>query len=117
MAEDLLDHWIRILRPLFPKNAWMVGRISREDHVIQIDWRLESNPNLPQKRSRKIEITIQEEAVDVYLNKTKSEQALSEINMKNWITEKYMTFDPEPDTTSYKGVSMDRWRISKEVLG
>jgi len=117
MAEDLLDYWLRIVRPLFPANAWIVGQISKGDHVIQIDWRLECDPHLPQKRSRKIEITIQEEAIDGYLSKTKAEKTISDINMKNWISERYMEFDPEHDAKSYRAVSTDRWRIPKDVLG
>ena len=117
MAEDILDHWLRIVKTHFPANAWIVGQISKGNHVIQIDWRLESDPNLPQKRSRKIEITIQEEVIDGYLNKTKAEQALSDLNVRNWISKQYMGFDPEPDAKSYRAVSIDRWRITKDVLG
>lgn len=116
MAEDLLDYWIRIFRPLFPVNAWMVGRISGEDHVIQIDWRLESDPRLPRKRSRKIEIIIPAEAIGCYLDKTKAEQASAEARMKNWISEHYVNFDPEHDARSSRAVYAEKWRFSAAVL-
>ena len=117
MAEDLLDYWLRIVRPVFPENAWIIGRISKGDHVIEIDWQLGSDPALPQRRSKKIEIIIQEQAIDAYLDKTKSERPLSEDNIKNWISERYMNFNPEQDPKSYRAASVDRWRLSKDIVG
>ena len=75
MTEDLLDYWLRIIKPLFPTNAWVASRLSGGDHLIQIDWKLENGPHQPNKRSRKIEIIIKEEAIDDYLNKDKNERA------------------------------------------
>ncbi len=117
MAEDLLDYWLRIVKPIFPENAWIIGRISKGDHVIQIDWQLDSNPALPQRRSKKIEIIIQEEAIDAYLDQAKSEWPLSEVNIKNWISERYANFNPEQDPKSLRIAPVDRWRLPKGIIG
>jgi hypothetical protein len=116
MTEDLLDYWLRIIRPLFPTNAWIASRLSEGDHVIEIDWRLENDPHQPSKRSRKIQITIQEEAIDDYLDKNKGERELSDIKMKKWISERYNQFDPDHDAHTSRSVSTDKWRISRDVL-
>jgi len=116
MTEDLLDYWLRIITPLFPTNAWIVSRLSDGDHLIQIDWRLGNDPHQPNKRSRKIEITIQEEAIDDYLDKNKADRELSDITMKKWISERYNHFDPDHDAHVSKSVSLDKWRISRDVL-
>jgi hypothetical protein len=116
MTEDLLDYWLRIIRPLFPTNAWIASRLSEGDHVIEIDWRLENDPHQPSKRSRKIQITIQEEAIDDYLDKNKGERELSDIKMKKCISERYNQFDPDHDAHTSRSVSTDKWRISRDVL-
>jgi len=116
MTEDLLDYWLRIIRPLFPTNAWIASHLSEGDHVIDIDWRLENDPHQPSKRSRKIQIIIQEEAVDDYLDKNKAERELSDIKMKKWILERYNQFNPDHDARISRSVSTDKWRVSRDVL-
>ena len=116
MTEDLLDYWLRIIKPLFPTNAWVASSVSGGDHLIQIDWNLENDPHRPNKRSRKIEIIIKEEAIDDYLNKNMDERALSDIKMKQWISERYNNFSFDQDAHTFNAASPDRWRISKGVL-
>jgi hypothetical protein len=116
MTEDLLDYWLRIIKPLFPTNAWAVSRLSNDDYFIQIDWKLENDPYRRNKRSRKIEIIIKEEAIDDYLNKNMDERALSDIKMKQWISERYNNFILDQDANTSNSASPDRWRISRGVL-
>jgi deoxyadenosine/deoxycytidine kinase len=116
MTEDLLDYWLRIIKPLFPTNAWVTSSVSGGDHLIQIDWKLENDPHRLNKRSRKIEIIIKEEAIDDYLNKKMDERALSDIKMKQWISERYNNFSFDQDAHTFNSASPDRWRISKGVL-
>jgi hypothetical protein len=116
MTEDLLDYWLRIIKPLFPTNAWFAARLSDGDHLIQIDWKLENNPQQPDKRSRKIQIIIKEEAIDDYLSKNKDDRALLDIKMKQWISERYNHFNPDHDAPTSNSISTDKWRISRDVL-
>ncbi len=113
MTEDLLDYWLRIIRPLFPAHAWMVASLSKGDHLIQIDWRLADEPD---KRSRKIEIIIREEIVDRYLDQNKTERAQSDTKMKTWISERYQAFNPYYDAHESRYTSAEKWRISKDIL-
>jgi hypothetical protein len=116
MSEDLLDYWLRIIAPIFPVNSWIVARFSDGDHVLQIDWRLENNPRQPNKRSRKIQIIILEEAIDDYLDKNKAEKELSEIEMRKWIIERYNHFEPDHGSYTSRFIPTYKWRISKDVL-
>jgi hypothetical protein len=116
MTEDLLDYWLRIIKPLFPTNAWMNSRLSGSDYLIQIDWKLENDPHRQNKRSKKIEIIIKEAAIDDYLNKNKDERALSNIKMKQWIRERYNNFNIDQDDYVSNSASPDKWRISRDVL-
>ena len=116
MTEDLLDYWLRIIKPLFPTNAWVASSISGGDHVIQIDWKLENDPHRRNKRSRKIEIIIKEDAIDDYLNMNMDERVLSDIKMKRWISERYNNFILDQDACTSNSASPDRWRISRGAL-
>jgi hypothetical protein len=117
MTEDLLDHWLRIIKPLLPTNAWVAPRLSGGDYIVTIDWKLENNPLQPNKRSRKIELIIKEEVIDDYLDKSKDGRALSDIKMKQWISERYHHFTFDHDVTaSNNSISPDKWRISKDAL-
>jgi hypothetical protein len=116
MTEDLLDYWLRLITPIFPKNAWIVSSLSDGNHLIQIDWKLENDPHQPNKRSRKIQITISEKAIDHYLDKNKTDRELSDINLKKSILERYNSFDPDYDAQTTKSVATARWLISREVL-
>jgi len=116
MTEDLLDYWLRMIKPLFPANAWVASSLSGGGHTIQIDWKLENDPQRQNKRSRKIEIIIKEEVIDDYLTKTRDERALSDIKMKQWIAERYKDFILDQDADTVHSASPDKWRISKDML-
>jgi hypothetical protein len=116
MNEDLLDYWLRIIKPLLPMNAWVDSRLSGGGYLIKIDWKLENDPQKHNRRSRKIEIIIKEKVIDDYLNKNKSERELSDTKMKQWISEQYSNFrlDQDPDESESK--IPYRWRISSDLL-
>jgi hypothetical protein len=119
MTEDLLDHWLRIIKSLSPTNAWIASHLSRGNYLIQIDWKLDNDPNQPNKRSRKIEIIIQEEAIDDYLEKSKEDRALSDIKIRQWISEQYDHYNHsnlDPDAYASNYASLDKWYISKDVF-
>ncbi|MEN6620669.1 MAG: hypothetical protein ABFD50_03835 [Smithella sp.] len=116
MNEDLLDYWLRIIKPLFPTNAWVASSLSHGNYFIQIDWKIENCPHRRKKRSRKIEIIIKEDAIDDYLNKNMNKRALSDIKMKQWISERYNNFILHQDAHAYNSASPDRWRIYKGLL-
>jgi hypothetical protein len=116
MNEDLLDYWLRIIKPLLPANAWIDSRLSGGDYLIRIDWKLEYDTHRQNRRSRKIEIIIKEEAIDDYLNRNVSERALSDTKMKQWISERYNDFKLDQDVTISNSAFPDRWRISKDVF-
>ena len=116
MTEDLLDYWLRLIRPIFPENAWIVSNLSEGNHLIQIDWNIEHVPHRANKRSRKIQITIPEKAIDHYLDKSKADRELSDTNLKNNISDRYRHFNPDHDAQTARSVATERWLISRDVL-
>jgi hypothetical protein len=116
MAEDLLDYWVRLIKTIFPANAWITSRFSNNDHLIQIDWKLENDSENPNKRSKKIEIIIKEGAIEDYLDKNKKDRELSDILLKEFICERLNHFSSNNDIYATQYVPMEKWLISGDVL-
>jgi len=116
MTEDILDYWVRLIKTIFPENAWISSRFVNDNCLIQIDWKLENDPKNPNKRSKKIEIIIKKGAIEDYLDKNKSDRELSDILLKELICERYNHFISEHDINDNQFASMSKWLISKGVL-
>lgn len=116
MAEDLLDYWVRLIKTIFPANAWITSRFFNNDHLIQVDWKIDNDPNNPNKRSRKIEIVIKERTIENYLDKNKEDRELSDILLKKFIGERYSHLRSDNDLYPTPYAPKETWLISKDVL-
>jgi len=116
MAEDLMDYWVRLIKPIFPTNAWIVSHFSDNDHIIQIDWNIDNNTKRSNKRSKKIQIIIKEDAIDQYLDKNKHDRELYGDTLKQFIGERYNHFNPDNDALTNRSVRTERWLVSKDIL-
>jgi hypothetical protein len=116
MNEDLLDYLVRIVRPIFPVNACIVSTISGGDYVIQIDWKLENNVHLANKRSRIIKIKISENTIQDYLDNKKERGELYDSRIKNLIYRWYSVFNPHHDAGTIRLTPTENWLISKDLL-
>jgi hypothetical protein len=63
MAISFINEWIEQVRPLFPDNA-KIELDEGNDIILRIDWKLQSDPTRPNKRSRLIRVVIPEEAIE-----------------------------------------------------
>lgn len=118
MSEDLLDYWVRLIRPSFPPNAWIVARYSGDDHIIEIDWRLEDDLNRgrPNRRSRKIQIVISDEAIEDYLDKSGQDRDLFEVSLTKLIHERYNHSGLDQQNSAAPSAAIDRLLISKALI-
>jgi hypothetical protein len=116
MAEDLMDYWVRLIKPIFPTNAWIVSQFSDNDHIIQIDWNIDNNTKRSNKRSKKIQIIIKEDAIDQYLDKNKQDRELYGDTLKQFIGERYNHFNPDNDALTNRSVRTEKWLVSKDIL-
>jgi hypothetical protein len=116
MTEDLLDHWVRLIKPFFPANAWIVTRYSGDDHIIEIDWKLDDDPEQPRRRSRKIQITISDGVIEDYLDKNTKERESFEIGLTKLIHERYNHSGPDQPVHAGSSTSADKLRIARDTL-
>ena len=116
MAEDLLDHWVRLIKTIFPANAWIASRFLNDDHLIQIDWKLINDIISPNKRSKKIEIIIKESTIEDYLDKNKEDRESSDILLKEFICKRYNHLISDNDARTNQHFSTEKWLISRDVF-
>ena len=118
MSEDLLDHWVRLIKQHFPSNAWIVARYSGEDHIIEIDWKLDDDLNRgrPNRRSPKIQIIISDEAIEDYLDKNAQDRGLFETSLAKLICERYNPSETEQQNHAGSSAAMNKLLISKDMI-
>ena len=116
MNEDLLDYLVRMMRPLFPMNAWIVSGISGGDYIIQIDWKLENDLHHPDERSRKIKIMVSANAIQDYLDHKKERGELYDSRLKSLIYQWYNVFNPHHAGGTTRHTPPEIWLISKDLL-
>ncbi len=116
MSEDILDYWVRLIKTIFPGNAWITSRFVNDDCSIRIDWKLDNDPDGPNRRSKTIEIIIKEGAVEDYLDKNRKDRELSDVMMRKFICERYRLSIPDNELPASQYASTRKWLISKDVL-
>jgi hypothetical protein len=116
MNEDLLDYMVRMMRPVFPQNAWIASGVSGGDYIIEIDWKLEDNVHCPNMRSRKIKIKISGNAIQDYLDHKKERGELYDTRLKSLIHQWYDVFDPRHDSDTARLAPTENWLISSDLL-
>ena len=116
MTEDILDYWIRLIKEIFPENAWITSRFFKNDCLIDIDWKLEGDPENPNKRSKKIEIIIKAATLEKYLDKSKKERELSDIMLKEFICKQYHSFSSDYEINTSQYIPKEKWLITCDVL-
>jgi len=116
MAEDLLDYWVRLIKTIFPENVWMNSLFSNNDYLIQIDWKLQNDPENPSKRSKRIVIIIKELAINDYLDKNKKDREISDSLLKTFIFERYNHFISDNGLDVNQHASAEKWLISRDEI-
>ena len=106
MTKPFVNDWIELIRPLFPKDA-RIEMDAGNDVVLRIDWKLRSDPNRPNKRSRLIRVVIPEEAIDDC-----TDFKIAGSRFKKIIQDKLSVFNPDHDTPKYGSPPIEEWIIS-----
>jgi hypothetical protein len=115
MAEDLLDRWVRLIKKIFPANAWINSLFSNDDYLIQINWKLQNGSENPTKRS-KIVIIIKESAINDYLDKNKTDRETFNILLEGFICERYNHFISDNNIDTNQQALTGKWIVSKDVM-
>ncbi len=111
--DKALNHWISLISPFFPTNA-VFRAVNTGDKVCIITaWLIGNNPE--QRRLRKIEITLTDEAMNEYVsNDTPGSQRKADIRLKDLVAKKLNDSIIEIDTDSPH--LTEKWVITNALL-
>ncbi len=94
MRTQLINHLKLLVKPLFPKQAFIRG-LGKTDLIIAIDWLMDCPEDPPSKRSRLIKIIVKEDALNRYATLSQAQQNKTDEIIVGLIQEKLKTFDPK----------------------
>lgn len=93
MSSQLLEHWKKVIKPLFPRQAFVRG-LEKEDWIIAIDWLMICPEDPPSKRSRLIKIIIKRDVVDRYTKMAVAQQQKVDDQFLELIKERLKSYEP-----------------------
>lgn len=116
MADDLEKHFLAIVEHQFPRQAEFHVRRESDDICIYVDWKLNSDPARPNKRSKKIKICISRAAIDDYEDGGEQNRKSADQKLGNVVAAQLQVFDPEHSVPAHVPVPIEQWTITTEML-
>ena len=106
MAKSVVNQWVKLIRPLFPKNT-RIEINAGYDVILLIDWKLGNDPARPHKRSRLIRVIIREKAIADCADFKKAGSRFKKI-----IEDRLSVFDPDHDTRRCGTPPKEEWIVA-----
>lgn len=116
MAIDLDAHFLSIVEREFPRHAELHVREESGSICIYVDWKLGTDPQRPNKRSKKIKICISEPAVDDYSDGSEQNRKGADQKLQQLVAAGLKSFDPEHNVPAHVPVPIEQWTITTEML-
>lgn len=93
MSTPILEHWKKLIKPLFPRQAFIRG-LSKSDFILAIDWLMDCPEDPPSKRSRLIKIIIHRDAADKYAKQSANDQKKLDDKFVALVKENLKSYEP-----------------------
>jgi hypothetical protein len=100
-----------LLAPLFPKEVDFRHVYTSDRVRFDVSWKLTSDPNRPNKRSRKIIVIVSEETLEDYEDGDDAARRRIEKKMVGDITKRLREFNPEHNTPYGQLEPEEQWVI------
>ena len=120
-AAEILGHWVELIRPIFPPgadvepvtNGWVPHY---EGPFIRIGWRLTAPAEKPTKGSRIINLVVPLALIDDYCNAGEEDRAQAGSRLRQFVEQKYASFNPDHDTPAYGTPPVEPWSVPRDIL-
>ena len=114
--QKLRNHWDSQLRALFRKDAEFSVVELPGRYEVAVSWRINTDPERPNKRSKTIRIVVPEETIDDYENKSDTVRAQDDEKLKQFIAGSLKKFDPNHDAPKDMPCPEVKWVAGSNVL-
>jgi hypothetical protein len=106
-----------IVKPLFPDHAEIHREPGRQSELsFWITWKLNNDPDRPNKHSRPIRLIFSQEALEDYLCLSDQRQSAATKRIIQFVTRRLSQFNPEHDVPRYQSVPPEEWVIAPEAI-
>lgn len=82
MKVALYESWTKLLTPVFPVGAEFNTQEISGNYRLSVFWKLESDPERPNKPSKTIQVIISKEVIDDYVNKSENHRRADDEKLK-----------------------------------
>jgi len=110
--KQLLERFDNLLRAIFPENA---NQRIVENRIL-VNWRLNNDPQRPNKRSKLIKIDFSYEFLEDYSELSSFEKDKIDAKIKNYIERNFSDFDPDHNESYNSPEPFVEWQISTAFL-
>jgi hypothetical protein len=100
----------------FSPEARVVSVAEDQDLVLAISWRLGTDPERPSKRSKTVQLTISQEALDDYARAPEGQKQASDARLERHLAERLTGFDPEHQAPLGHEPPIERWLVDTMTL-
>ena len=111
---DYLDHFLKILSPIFPPNS-EIEPLGELNETIQISWPT-PEPERPHKRSRPLHIVFSPDLLSDYDGLGPISRKRFDTRLINYIQHKLEKFNPIHDTY-YSTPNPEKWVVPLALFG
>ncbi|WP_144821610.1 hypothetical protein [Marinobacter piscensis] len=112
MSNELVE----AIKLAMPPDAELrvVNRLPGFD--VDVSWKLDDDPERPNKPSKTIAISVTDEAAEDFANASGPMKHDALARLQKFLTENLRRFDPAHNTPKYEPPPVERWRLTNSVL-
>lgn len=109
---EFSDGLIELLRPLFPRGAIFRPRSDLGSLDVGIDWKLNTDPERPNKRSKLITLRLPQEFVDDYHDGAPSTRSAMSARLVRFVADKLRGFNPDHSASVHVPPPRELWLLT-----
>lgn len=110
------DQIFQAIKVIMPANAEINVVSGVREFNVRVSWKLNDDPERPNKMSKTILICVSSEAADDFANMSAADQRVAYERVSQFLSAKLAQFDPQHNVSRYDTPPVVRWVITSEVL-
>lgn len=110
------DQILKAVQSVMPRNADIQVVPGIGLFNICVSWKLNNDPDRPNKMSKTISIRVSQEAAQDFASASASNQAGAFQRVSTFLEQQYRQFEPDHDAKKYEVPPVVQWVISSEVI-
>ncbi|MEK6805738.1 MAG: hypothetical protein AABY95_03715 [Pseudomonadota bacterium] len=111
-TTDILE----MIKQQMPADADIVEASSLEGYVVNVSWKLDDDPERPNKPTKTISIHVSHEATEDFAAASKTKHAEAYKRISAFLAQKLAAFDPANNAPKYSPPPVEKWVITTNVL-